>query len=94
VDLDSFAPPGEGRDLVIMNCDYCHSWICALRGQRTLDHWMAVEFNHMERRWVELPDHDWDVLFTYLEKNFNDQKPVPDFPPAFQQAGCTHSSLR
>lgn len=94
VNLDEFSPPGIGRDLVIMNCDYCHSWICTLRGQRTLDHWMAVELNHKARRWVELSDEDWDVLFLYLERNFNDEKPVPNFPPVFQQAGCTHSSLR
>src|SRR5512143_881264 len=30
VNLDTFAPRGKGRDLVIMNCDYCHSWVCAV----------------------------------------------------------------
>ncbi len=94
VNLDEFAPPGRGRDLVIMNCDYCHPWVCALRNQRTLDHWQMVEDVHRGREWVLLSDDDWNTLFLYLERNFNDQKPEPNFPPAFQQAGCTHSAYR
>lgn len=94
VNLDEFSPPGRGRDLVIMNCDYCHPWICALRNQRTLDHWTMVEDVHKGREWVILSDDDWNTLFLYLERNFNDQKPEPDFPPVFQKAGCTHSSYR
>lgn len=94
VNLDEFAPPGSGRDLVILNCDYCHSFVCAVRGQRTLDHWMLVEDVHRGRGWVILSDEDWDTLFSYLEQNFNDQKPEPKLPPALQQAGCTHSSFR
>ena len=94
VNLDDFAPPGPGRDLVIMNCDYCHSWVCAVRNQRTLDHWVLVENVHSERGWVILSDGDWRTLFNYLEQNFNDQKPEPALPPAFKDAGCTHSTFR
>ena len=94
VNLDEFAPRGRGRDLAIMNCDYCHSWVCAVRGQRTLDHWVMVEDVHRGRGWVILSEDDWDTLFAYLEINFNDQKPQPKLPSAFQQAGCTHSTLR
>lgn len=94
VNLDTIAPRGKGRDLVIMNCDYCHSWICTVRNQRTFDHWMMVEEVHSGRGWVVLNDEDWDTLWRYLEDNFNDQKPEPDVPPAFKDAGCTHSAYR
>lgn len=94
VNLDAFAPPSRGRDLVIMNCDYCHSWVCAVRNQRTLDHWVLVENVHSGRGWVLLSDEDWRALFNYLEQNFNDRKPEPNLPPAFKDAGCTHSSYR
>lgn len=94
VNLDEFAPRGRGRDLVIMNCDNCHSWVCAIQGQRTFDHWMLVEDVHQGRGWVILSGDDWDTLFRYLENNFNDQKPEPKLPLAFQGAGCTHSSYR
>jgi hypothetical protein len=94
VNLDEIAPPGPGRDLVIMNCDYCHSWVCTVRGQRTLDHWVMVEDVHLGRGWVILPDQEWNTLFNYLEKNFNDQKPEPVLPPIFALAGCTHSTFR
>lgn len=94
VNLDEIAPPGPGRDLVIMNCDYCHSWVCTVRGQRTLDHWVMVEDVHRGRDWVIISDQDWNTLFTYLEKNFNDKNPVPTLPDVFRLAGCTYSPLR
>ncbi len=94
VNLDEIAPRGRGRDLVIMNCDYCHSWVCAVRGQRTVDHWIMVEDVHLGRGWVILSDEDWNTLFKYLESNFNDEKPEPKLPPAFKDAGCTHSTYR
>lgn len=94
VNLDEIAPSGPGRDLVIMNCDYCHSWICTVRGQRTLDHWVMVEDVHRGRGWVLLSDKDWDTLFIYLETNFDDRHPEPTLPPIFALAGCTHSTFR
>ncbi len=94
VDLDAFAPRGRGRDLVIMNCDYCHSWVCAVRGQRTLDHWVMVEDVHLGRGWVILSDEEWNTLFMYLESNFNDREPEPKLPAALKDAGCTHSTYR
>lgn len=95
VNLDEFSPPGPGRDLLIMNCDSCHPWVCALRGQRTLDHWHMVEDVHTRMstfrgsELIPLSSQDWNTLFSYLEKNFSDQQPEPNLPPAFQQAGCT-----
>lgn len=94
VNLDEIAPPGRERDLLIMNCGNCHSFVCALRGQRTDAHWELVKLFHQERHWVVLPDQEYDLLFSYLKANFNESKPVPILPPALEDQGCTTPALR
>jgi hypothetical protein len=91
VDLDAIGPAGPGRDLTIMNCDLCHSWICAVRGQRTLNHWRSVAYNHKVTSRVLLPDDDWTTLFSYLEQTFDDRHPVPPLPPIYQDFGCSYA---
>ncbi len=93
VNLDTFAPRGSGRDLVIMNCDYCHPWVCTLQGRRTVDVWTTVEYTHRETLRVHLSDQDWNRLFSYLKDNFNDVKPEPQLPPAYDMVQCVHDSL-
>jgi hypothetical protein len=88
INLDEIAPPGRERDLVVLNCGTCHSFICAFRGQRTVEHWQTVK-QDMRDKVSQLSDQDYDALFAYLETNFNDQKPEPDLPPELQQLGCS-----
>lgn len=94
VDLDALAPPGLERDMLIFECSNCHPFVCALRGQRTQGHWQLVRLEHVERGWIDLSDRDMDLLFNYLESNFNDQKPEPVFPAALVDQGCTTPPLR
>jgi hypothetical protein len=94
VDLDALAPPGRERDLLIMNCGNCHSFVCALRGQRTAGHWSLVKQFHQDQRWVVLDEFEYDLLFDYLKVNFNDENPVPELPPALEDQGCTTPALR
>lgn len=89
VNLDALAPPGTARDSLIMYCGNCHSFVCAMLGQRTREHWEQVKLLHKNEHMVDMPSQDYDFLFLYLELNFNDQKPVPDLPPALQNQGCT-----
>lgn len=89
VNLDEYAPPGRGRDLLIENCSNCHTFACALIGQRTAGHWLTVENTHRDRIGINLSDRDYGKLFNYLEKNFNDQKPEPVLPPDLLGKGCT-----
>ena len=93
VNLDAFAPPGRGRDLTIMNCDYCHSWTCALQGQRTVRYWESIKYRHRVGSMVILSDHDWDTLFSYLEDNFNDRNPEPSLPSAYSSVSCDYDTL-
>lgn len=94
VNLDALAPPGQARDMLIFQCSNCHPFVCAMRGQRTQGHWDLVRLTHVERGWVDMSDQDLDLLFGYLEANFNDKKPLPDIPPALADQGCTTPPLR
>ncbi len=87
VNLDAFMPPGKGRDLLLNNCTSCHSFVCAINGQRSVDAWQAVKIGHRDRV-ASLSDEDYNTLFTYLETNFNDQKPPPELPPELANMGC------
>lgn len=94
VNLDAMAPPGTGRDLLMMNCGNCHSFVCAFRGQRTLGHWELVLRMHKAEHWVYMDENELEFLFSYLEANFNDQKPVPEIPDVLADQGCTTPALR
>ncbi len=88
LNLDQIAPPDRGRDLVVQNCGACHSFICAFRGQRSIDHWQTIKQDMRDKVSV-LSDQDYDALFAYLEVNFNDQMPEPHLSPEFQALGCS-----
>lgn len=88
LNLDEIAPPNRGRDLVVQNCGGCHSFICAFRGQRSIDHWQTIKQDMRDKVSV-LSDQDYEALFAYLEANFNDQMPEPLLPQEFQNLGCS-----
>ncbi len=88
LNLDEIAPPDQGRDLLVQNCGACHSFICAFRGQRSVDHWQTIKQDMRDKVSV-LDDQDYDTLFAYLEANFDDHKPEPNLPPEFQDLGCS-----
>ena len=68
LDLDSFLPPGRGRDLLLMNCGSCHSFVCAVRGQRAVGHWENLKQQHTGRVLPGLPEEDYNTLFAYLSE--------------------------
>jgi len=88
LNLDDFAPSGRGRDLLIQNCNVCHSFVCAIRGQRTMEHFQNV-MRDMRSRVTSITDEDYDMLFAYLVENFSDTKPEPRLPPQLSQQGCS-----
>lgn len=88
VDLNAFLPPGKGQTLLLNNCTSCHSFVCAVQGQRSVDYWQTIKNGHRERV-SSMSDDDYDALFSYLAENFNDKKPVPELPSALQDLGCS-----
>lgn len=87
VNLDEILPPGEGRDLLLNNCSTCHPFVCAVRGQRSVEHWEGIKVNHRGSV-TSLTDEDYNALFAYLAENFNDTKPEPELPPALRELQC------
>jgi mono/diheme cytochrome c family protein len=79
VDLDKIFPAGKGRDLLLLNCSACHSFVRAVVGQRTKDAWEVVKRN-MRSRVSGMSEQDFETVFAYLEANFDDTKPPPDLP--------------
>lgn len=88
INLDAIAPPGRERDLILQNCGNCHSFVCAFRGQRTVEHWETVK-QDMRDKVTHLGDQDYNAMFAYLEANFDDHKPEPNLPPELQELGCS-----
>ncbi len=86
LDLDTIFPPGNGRDLVLDNCTTCHTFLRIVSGQRTAEQWGYVR-RDMRSKVSYLSDADIDELFSYLEANFNDTKPVPSLPDWFLATG-------
>lgn len=81
VDMDEIFPPGEGRDLVLNNCQNCHTWVPIVILQMNEDEWARWERDHRSR--VEaLSDEEFDTLYDYLVENFNPDTPVPELPEA------------
>ncbi len=87
LNLDDFAPPARGRDLLIQNCNACHSFACAIRGRRTLEHIQSIKHD-MRDKVSSLTDEDYNTLFAYLEENFNSTKAEPKLPQQLVQQGC------
>ena len=78
-------PPGDGRELVLNNCASCHNVACTAIGQRPSERWDALKVSHKEH----VSGVNLDVVFGYLNANFNDTKPQPNVPPSFLEGGCT-----
>ena len=88
LDLDALFPAGEGKDLVLSSCETCHSWVCAVKGQRTREHWQTAQAAHSGLT-PALSQEETDILWQYLADNFNDSLPEPVLPPGFEMLGCS-----
>jgi hypothetical protein len=94
IDLDALAPPGKARDIMMMECGNCHSFVCIMRQQRTLGHWSMIRSLHVDRHWTMLEEDNLNLLFSYLETNFNDHTQLPEIPDALKDQGCTTPAIR
>jgi len=89
VDMDAIFPQGTGRDLVLNNCQNCHTWVPIVILQMNELEWDRWAREHRQR--VEgLTDDQFDTLLNYVKTNFNPDTPVPELPPALLEAWTTY----
>lgn len=79
VNLDEIFPPGDGRDLVLNNCQNCHTFVPIVILQMEEAAWTRNSVDHRERV-TGLSDADFATLYDYLKVNFNPRRPVPALP--------------
>ncbi len=85
IDLDAIFPAGAGRDLVLNNCQTCHTWVPIVVLQMDEAAWYRNGLNHRGR--VEaLSDEDFETLYAYLSATFTPERPVPALPEALLQS--------
>ena len=79
VDMHAIFPPGPGRDLVLNNCQNCHTFVPIVILQMEEAAWTRNSVDHRERV-TGLSDGDFTTLYDYLKANFNPRRPVPALP--------------
>jgi mono/diheme cytochrome c family protein len=79
VDLAAIFPQGPGRDLVLENCQNCHTFVPIVVLQMDRDAWHRNSLDHRERV-TTLTDEQFTILYEYLTTNFGPHRPVPRLP--------------
>ena len=79
VNLEEIFPPGPGRDLVLENCQNCHTFVPIVVLQMDKDAWQRNSLDHRERV-STLTDEQFKTLYEYLATNFGPHRPVPKLP--------------
>ena len=79
VDIDQIFPPGEGRDLVLNNCQNCHTFVPIVVLQMEEDAWTRNSIDHRDRV-AQVSDEDFKTMYAYLQANFHPGRPVPKLP--------------
>jgi mono/diheme cytochrome c family protein len=79
VDIDAIFPPGEGRDLVLNNCQNCHTFVPIVVLQMDEDGWKRNSLDHRERL-ASVDDEDFAKIYAYLTTHFHPGRPVPTLP--------------
>jgi hypothetical protein len=79
VNLDEIFPQGPGRDLVLENCQNCHTFVPIVVLQMDKDAWLRNSLDHRERV-TGLTDEQFKTIYEYLAANFGPHRPVPRLP--------------
>src|SRR6266446_707337 len=69
IDLAKIFPPGKGRELVLGNCQNCHTFAPIVLLQMDKDAWHRNSLDHRERV-TTLSDEEFTTLYEYLATNF------------------------
>ncbi len=81
IDMNAIFPAGAGRDLVMNNCQNCHTFVPIVVLQMEEAAWTRSSVDHRPRVTC-LSDADFKTLYDYLKANFNPSHPVPALPQA------------
>lgn len=79
VNLDEIFPQGPGRDLLLENCQNCHTFVPIVVLQMDKEAWHRNSLDHRERV-TALTDEQFKTLYEYLTTNFGPHRPVPRLP--------------
>ena len=77
--MEEIFPPGPGRDLVLNNCQNCHTFVPIVVLQMEKDAWERNSIDHRDRV-TTLTDEEFKTLYEYLVANFHPGRPVPKLP--------------
>ena len=80
LNMEELFPPGAGRDLILNNCQNCHTFVPILILQMDKDAWQRNSLDHRERV-SNLTDDEFKTVYQYLTTNFGPHRPVPNLPP-------------
>jgi cytochrome c5 len=89
VDINAIFPPGDGRDLVLNNCQNCHTFVPIVVLQMDKDAWTRNSLDHRERV-TSLSDEEFSRLYAYLTANFHPGRPVPRLPKALLETWTSY----
>lgn len=82
-------PDGEGRELVLNNCQSCHVLVPILILSLDESAWTRNALEHRER--VEgLSDDEFKTLYSYLTASFPPDRPKPQLHPALLDTWTTY----
>ena len=88
VNMDEIFPAGAGRDLVLNNCQNCHTFVPIVVLQMDEEGWTRSSLDHRQR--VNVSDDEFTTLYTYLKANFNPDRPVPTLPKELLESWTTY----
>ena len=88
VNMEEIFPAGAGRDLVLNNCQNCHTFVPIVVLQMDEEGWTRSSLDHRQR--VNVSDDDFKVIYTYLKANFNPNRPVPTLPKELLESWTTY----
>lgn len=89
VDMNAIFPQGDGRDLVLNNCQNCHTFVPIVVLQMDAAGWTRSSVDHRARV-SSLSDAEFERIYTYLKANFNPQRPVPRLPPELLESWTSY----
>jgi hypothetical protein len=84
INMEEIFPPGPGRELLLNNCQNCHTFVPIVVLQMDKEGWERNSLDHRDRVRT-LSDEEFKTLYDYLAANFNPDRPVPTLPKELLQ---------